>query len=374
MADATDFSGYIIAPQDFSGLYKLGDTLAAQKTAKAKAAADKDAKNKVLGAYVNSIDDKDFLTGTIEDPYITGKVYDLRNKLYGIIKSTNGDISQNELEAMYTREAKDIAISSQNIKEVKRRADEAETDLKTNPGADIKLFRRGHNQLAFMNPDGTIKDISKIDPTVDYVSQTQQGYPMWNASGIDDMVGKSGKNTNIIGSTVKDANGKLRSIDLETTAPAWMTPVVDDKGVFQRDFQPRHEFATVDGKIKEVPKTDTSGNVLYDANKKPIMEQQKIVNNQDWEMLGADKRAAPYLMQEMNKYAKEKGLPVTDIEVENYGKNLGYKILDRSSKGYSSHKEIAKAIAAPAPKITVNVGGKGDEPYRDMAKEIGGIF
>ena len=74
----------------------------------------------------------------------------------------------------------------------------------------------------------------------------------------------------------------------------------------------------------------------------------------------------------MNKYAQEKGLPVTDVEVENYGKNLGYKLLDRSSKGYSSHKEIAKAIAAPAPKtsVSVRVGGSGEAPYNPLYEKL----
>jgi hypothetical protein len=93
----------------------------------------------------------------------------------------------------------------------------------------------------------------------------------------------------------------------------------------------------------------------------------------DWDMLLDNKAAAMYLRQEIRKYAKEIGVDPNSTQAINFGKTLGWDMLNRSSKGSSTFSEVVEKKDAP---IVINdnrgSGGKGgsDAIIRDVYNEI----
>ena len=100
--------GFIISPQDFSGVYKLADTLQAQKAAREKEKAAQNANKKLLSAAVEDINPTDFMTNTLEDGVITSKIYDLKDKLNKFIIE-NPQIDQATLNSMIAQKVRGIA-------------------------------------------------------------------------------------------------------------------------------------------------------------------------------------------------------------------------------------------------------------------------
>lgn len=353
---ALDIQGFVTPEQTFKGLSDLGATMQAQKAAKAKAEEEDKANKAAMGTYLSGyLKSSDFLTGTVNDPYVTKNLHDIMQK--GMNLANTKGMTTTMLYSALSPEVSNLSQSVQGIKELERQRKDTEAIIKTNKGIDAEKFNSEFRKNAYYNPDGTLKNIdglSKIDATKDWGDYTLKNSNIYNTEGIDELVQKSGKNTKQLQTKVVDPNRGARSASLEITSPEFMIPKQDEKGVFQ-GFEPRHDFATVNGVRQQQPVLDAEGRQVM-QNGKPVTEDVKIVQPEDWNMLINDKRAAPYILQEVRKYASQKGISPASPEAEIYGKQLGYQLLDQSSKNYSTHKETSVQKAAP---ININTGGAG---------------
>lgn len=353
---ALDIQGFITPEQTFKGLSDLGSTMQAQKAAKAKAEEEGKANKAVLGTYLSGyLKDSDFLTGTVNDPYVTKNLHDIMQK--GMELANTKGMTTTMLYSALSPEVSSLSQSVQGIKELERQRKDTEAIIKANKGIDAEKFNSEFRKNAYYNPDGTLKNkegLAKIDYTKDWGDYTLKNSNIYNTEGIDELVQKSGKNTTQLQTKVVDPNRGARSASLEITSPEFMIPKQDEKGVFQ-GFEPRHDFATVNGVRQQQPVLDAEGRQVM-QNGKPVTEDVKIVQPDDWNMLINDKRAAPYILQEVRKYASQKGISPASPEAEIYGKQLGYQLLNQSSKDYSTHKETSVQKAAP---INISVGGQG---------------
>jgi hypothetical protein len=357
-----DISGFVTPEQQFGGLYKFGETLAAQQAAKRKAQQEADAKKKILNKYVADIDAKDYLTGTPEDPVITQKIFDAKNDAYKFVLENPG-ADQADLEYHVNNLVKDVAVASQNLKQTKLQADKYYESLKDNKSIDKQKFYGNFMKNAYYDENGNLKDISKVDPSQDFLTPTLNS-DIYTTEGFNDEIGKFANNKITKDITLRNKSGVTRTANLTIDTPMFYEPDIDEKGVLSEDqkFRPRHGFATENGQRIQVPKTDLQGNAILDANGKPVMEDMKIAQDDAWNFFTSNPQTKGYLNVKMQQYAKDNNLPVTSTQVDNYGRNVLYNIMKENPYVKGSYLENKKELQ---PKYTFNMGGgAGDAEQR----------
>jgi hypothetical protein len=351
-----DISGFVTPEQQFAGLYKFADTLEKQQAAKKKDAQEKEAKKKVLNKYIADIDAKDYLTGTPEDPVITQKIFDAKNDAYKFVLENPG-ADQADLEYHVNNLVKDVATSSQNLKQTKLQADKYYDSVKDNKSIDKQKFYDNYMKNAYYNEDGSLKDLAKVDPSQDFLTPTLNS-DIYTTEGFNNAISNMATNTFSDKYKVRTPSGTTREANLSVTSPTFYQPSLDDKGVLaEQKFVPKHGYATINGQERiQIPKTDAMGNPILDKDKKPIMEDMKIAQDDAWQYFTTNPETKGYLNVAMQKYAKENNLPVTSTQVDNYGRNLAYKIMESSPNIKGSYKEEEQKLA---PNIKINMGGGG---------------
>jgi len=345
-----DISGFVTPEQQFAGLYKFGETLAAQQAAKRKDAQEKDAKKKLLNKVVSTLDPKDYITNTIEDGHITGQIYDIMNDGYDFV-SKNPGTDESDLQNYLANRVKNVAISSQNIKEKKRQIDAGWEELKNNPSADRQKYYTEANKI-FQNTDGTVKeDLTKIDPSENDVINIMANGDIWNMGGfykVADEYNKSSIQKEGVKVAKRDKQGLTKTMSGTLAHSDLYEPVtdgVDEQGfpIFTGDFKQKGmRYATEDGKIKQVPKLDALGNPEIDPKtKQPIMEDQALIGDEAWNKFSTDTRTAGLINSMLNKYAKENGVLPNSANAINGVKNQIYKLVESSPQ----KKEFVQSVS-----------------------------
>ena len=189
---ALDIRGFITPEQDFSGMGKLGEAFSQQRKQKAaegeRAAAQKKANENYLSAF---LDPKEFMTATVNDPYITSRIANIMNKGMELAKTKGMDATM--LYAALSPEVNRLSKDVQSIKELERQRKGAEDNLKTRKGIDLNKFNETFKKKAYFNPDGTLKmDLSDIDPTYNYVDDILKNEDVYNSGGISEWVKNQG--------------------------------------------------------------------------------------------------------------------------------------------------------------------------------------
>lgn len=371
---AEDFSGFIISPQSYEGIYKLADTLGAQKAAREKAKAQEQANKNLLNKIVEDIDPKDYMTTTLEDGVITNKIYNIKQEASDFIAKNPG-VDQNQLNGWLANKVKGIATASQNIKEIKRKADNAWEEIKTNPSADKDKFYKEWNR-AFQNPDGTVReDIENIDPTFDYTSTILKHGDIWNNGAIYSALEKA--QTNPLSyrkkSLYRDPTGKSNLSDIDYTHSEFVSPEFGADGHFTGDFKPANYKKATDanGNILKVPKLDISGRPMLDKQGKQIMEDQNIIGDDAYFFFKeANPETKPVINNMLINYGKEHNVDPGGIEAENAVRNQLFKIVDTAPK--KAKASIVSGTQYKLPTAPRSSGGKGDaaDIQRQMFKEI----
>lgn len=373
---ALDLQGWVTPEQDFRGLYNLGDNLEKENSRKREDENRAAAKQAGLSTYMQGfLDPKEYLTGTVHDPHITKRLSEIMMKGMDLAKMKGMDNAT--LYAALSPEVNKITKESLNIREIERRRKEAEGILKGQKGIDLAKVNDRIRRRAYYNEDGTLKDdLSSIDPTIDYADEVLRNDDVYTPEGIDELIAKAGKSSNTLDTRITDANKGSRRTKIQVSSPEFMQPVIEN-GTFQKRFEPRYEFATDNGVPIEEPVFDEStGMPKKGSNGQPLMQKAKILIKDDWNMLLDNKAAANYLRQEVRRYAKEIGVDPKSMQAINFGKKLGWEMLNRSAKGSSTFGEVVEQKAAP---IVINngsgSGGSGSSQnaiIRDIYNEIDG--
>lgn len=357
---ALDIKGFITPEQDFSGMGKLGEAFSQQRKQKAaegeRAAAQKKANNNYLSTF---LDPKEFMTATVNDPYITSRIANIMNKGMELAKTKGMDA--NMLYAALSPEVNRLSRDVQSIKELERQRKQAEDTLKGKKGIDVPKFNENFKKRAYFNEDGSIKsDLSQVDPTYNYVDEVLGNDDVYTSEGIDEWVKKQGANTTSADKVIQGGNKAYRRAKLEVTAPYFMQPK-EEKGVFTGEFEPKHEYWTQDGQEMESEVIDPiTGKPVLGTNGKPIKEKVKLLDPKTYEAILADpdnRAAAAYINQEVRKMTKGLGISPNSDNYNMYARKIAYDVLSNAARPKTSYKEIVEQKAAPVPKITVNVGG-----------------
>ena len=373
---ALDLQGWVTPEQDFRGLYNLGDNFEKENSRKREDENRAAAKQAGLSTYMQGfLDPKEYLTGTVHDPHITKRLSEIMMKGMDLAKMKGMDNAT--LYAALSPEINKITKESLNIREIERRRKEAEGILKGQKGIDLAKVNDRIRRRAYYNEDGSLKDdLSSIDPTLDYADEVLRNDDVYTPEGMDELLAKAGKNSRILDTRITDANKGSRRTKLQISSPEFMQPVIEN-GTFQNRFEPRFQVATDNRKpIEEVVIDEVTRTPKLGSNGQPLKRPVKMVTNGDWDMLLGNKSVAPYLRQEVRRYAKEHGVDPKSTQAENFGRALAWKMLDNSSKGSSNFSEVVEQKAAPIVGNNNNGSGSGGSSQnaiiRDVYNEIDG--
>lgn len=374
---ALDIKGFVTPEQEFPGLGKLGEVFAQQKQRKAAEAERAGAQAKATQSYLSTfLDPKEFMTATVNDPYIQVRISKLLDKGMELAKIKGMDSSM--LYAALSPEVNSLARDTQTIKELERQRKGAEESLKGKKGIDIPKFNEMFKRRAYFGEDGKLKmELSQLDPTYNYVDEVLGNDDVYTSEGIDEWVKKQGANTTSADKIIQGGNKAYRRAKLEVTAPYFMQPK-EEKGVFTGEFEPKHEYWAQDGQEMESEVIDPiTGKPVLGTNGKPIKEKVKLLDPKTYEAILADpdnRAAAAYINQEVRKMTKGLGISPNSDNYNMYARKIAYDVLSNAARPKTSYKEIVEQKAATAPKITVNVGGggkgNGDVEINDVYSEI----
>lgn len=338
-----DIQGFITPEQQFTGLTKLGETLATQQAARQKAKAEQDANKKLLNQTIQNIDPKDFISGTIIDGKTTQDVYNLINKGYGIIKD-NPNINQNELNSLLIQDTSKLAKRVQNAKEVKRQLDKGAEEMKGIAGFDVgKYYKLGNNY--FLNPDGSVReDIENIDVSQNFYQKILENGDVWTSDAIHSILKEVPTVSETKTLDVRDVKGNVRKTMQELTYnPTFYQPKFT--GTDFEGWQPETENATENGK-----------EIIDENTKQPV----PILGHNSYNFLMSKPQSMAYINQRKRQLAQQYNLDPNGVKVENLVRVELRDLVDTSPYKKASSKELQEQKAPVVKNYMGGSGGSGD--------------
>jgi hypothetical protein len=371
-----DVSGFVSEAPEFEGLYRASETLEKRKLREEQLQQQKEGRiastNKFLADY---LDPKERLTGTNYDPEIVkqlGDVLQEGSQLAG--KGANvSDIMMalgpkvNRINE-YSTKAK---LVNQNIKA-------ATEKLKGYGGYNIAALEDEAKKIAFQDEKGGMKDISQVDPSMNYVSEATRLRPevVTTGAGLDQFVNKTPVSTT--SNNIQTSHlGRTRNIKYEATTPFWMDIQKDQQGNAKLD------------KNGNPVGLDIIGGPLTDDQNQPMInpetgEQYHGLATEPFKaIMQHNPDIADYMRGQINTHFKEAGAKEIPKEGSPQWMAMGQYLLgqelktrDRSSfKTIDQEKASAPAIRMELGYPPYSKGGKGgsggaDTEIRDIYNEV----
>jgi hypothetical protein len=365
-----DLQGFVSAPDDASGLYQLSNTLEKNKqfdelTAErqAKAQQESDAKKTATASYLQSyLNPKNYLTGTVEDPYISQRIAGVLQKAMGMASQ---GVDAPTITMAISPDVSDISKASDNLKSIQAQKEAALTNVKAikGGGIDENKYTSSFDNSAFYNTDANgnrqLKDISSIDPSKNYADEALKG-DVYTNEGLNDFVKNSGHTVLDQNIKTRDANGKITQSKVDITKPNFMISDTDANGVHQ-GFVPKFNVATEgDGALIHTFKDDQGNDV-----KAPV----RMVTDDVWDQLPPTSKG--YIIQETKALLKSHNsdLPIGSTQAENLGKAIAYDELKNNAKDYSTMKRSDVNLQPLPPRTTINIGNQEPQTinlYKDV--------
>lgn len=353
---ALNLDGFSTPVNNFAGLHKLADSSHETQYRNDQLRERKEGKKAATGQWLtNYLDPKDHLTGTNYDPEIVKGFDDLLQE--GAALANEGADPNMILMALSPKVAK-LNEYSTKAKLVNQRIKEGLSLVPSNGGYNKSEWDKETRKLAFYNDKGEMKDISEVDPNIDWMSEVVAKYPerITTDAGIDEFVKNSPKVTNT--GLVKRTNplGGFQSRKTKVTAPAWMIPNPDGEGMI-----PKFEYAKDGDKVKTHTFTDSKGN----KKEEPV----KIFPEDEYNSIISSKSEIKDWMNGQLKLAGYTDLNST--QAKQAARAIMFMELKRRNP--ANLEDVEEIKANPAPRISIRVDNKGttsEIPYIDLYKSI----
>lgn len=342
-----EIENFIIRANKFDGFDKVSDELYRKDQRDYIRGQQKQHhKDNLMDDLLKYTDPSDFFTGTPQDPVIIKHLKDILDKGAKMITDNEG-LDNAMLYTALSPDINKLSTASQNLKQIaannKLRFD-ALNDVK---GIDQDKLRANTIQNAYLNPDGTLKDLSKVDPQQDYVDYTLKNSDVYNGEGIDDFV-KGAKTWSDKG-TVKDidSRGGYKKYRADLSAPNFLISEKDTEGN-HIDFTPPYDFALESG--KPLFMQDAKGGNI-DTPIKLLKKDMFDHYVKNYPAIGG------YILQEQRRYAKKHNIPINSLQAENFSRAV---LFDELQKRKWGNKNIIEETKQPQIKnITqINMPGK----------------
>lgn len=348
-----DFREFIIAPQDFSGIEKISEGLQAKQAAKAKAAQEAKAQKTANLASLDYLDDKNFLTGTVEDPVVTRELYKIRDKAYQLASVPGMDSSM--IKMAISPEVSKLTQSVQTIKTIDAQRKQGLEFAKSQKGIIPQNYDTEFLRNTFLVPDGkgnykVREDIYNIDPTLNYDAATRKSGSIYN---VDEAVGEDIKNMAKASNkyTVKErgADKVLHTVTKNIETATGFEPLLDSQGVFQ-GVVPQHTIA---------PQTDETKSInQYLTGTQNPTEPLRLVSDDLYSRVQNNPSIMGAVNADTVEYAKSLGRTPKPEEIIAFQKAKLYDIYSRSGRSGFKREDV-KVDLAPVTNVRVSTGGAG---------------
>ena len=350
-----DLTGFITPEKQYQGLYEIGNN--ARQDARLNMMygmqearlqrmqnAQKDATANYLRNYLNP---KNYFTGTPEDPIISGMLGDTMHKAFNYASQ---GMNASEISFLISPQMDKLATASSNLKAINAQLKQVSPALKKIAGFDPESFDKSFKQNAYYNPDGTLKDLSQIDPTENYVDKTLSNSDVWTPKALEQYTyNATPKKPDVNSLTNVSSNGKTVSGKFEYIKPTFMQPEMNN-GVYQNTV-PKYELATDEGNVLNHKYGEQQGN--------PV----RLLDSGEWNSLLQDPASHGYIFQEVRKLSGGKVDP-TSPQGEMLGRAIAYDELNRIGQKGVSVKNIQVNKQAPIRSYSFYHGSAANQPVQ----------
>lgn len=325
-----DLHGFRSEPSDFGGLYKITDDLERNRNRKEQETQRDNANKSSMAKFLTDyLDPKEHLSGSPYDPQVTKGYMDLLNEGANLIRDNKGLTTDMLLTALSPKVNR-LSEYSAKAKAVNQQIKERLSGLTEYSGYDKFNLTEQTRKNAFYNPDDSLKDISTVDPSLDWVADTVDKVPhlVTNNRSIDDYYKTLDKNVRTTDITRTAADGKKIRNKVKITAPSGYIPDVDALGVASGKFVPEYDEATDMG----VPITHEFSDGKGGTVKAPVrMVKDDIYNRIMSNRPDAADWVRGQVMQHLKEYKDADGNPININSPQ--AKNIAKAILYDELKG-----------------------------------------
>lgn len=369
-----DLHGYEPKENDFGGLYRAADTLEKNKYRQDQLAAQREGKRNAAGTFLNNyLDKKDFLTGTNYDPEIIRQLQETMQE--GAKLASQGADTPTIMMALGPKVNK-LNEYATKAKLIDQSIKESVSKLKSYKGYNSDALSDQAKKMAFYDDNGKLKDISTVDPSQDWITETVKTHPelVTSSAGLDDFVSKTPMHE--YSKEVQTMyGGKKNNVKYEAKAPFWSDISRDEKGNVAVDISGNPIGLEVVG---ETVKDDKGKPMINPETNEPYKVLEK---NRFNAIMQHNPDIADYIRGQVNTHFKQigadkipdEGSPQWDImarsilrdELQTRDKSY-FKLADKETKtapvtrielGYSPYKQGSGA-------------GSGESQIRDIYKEV----
>lgn len=229
-----DLSGFKNKPQEFEGLYQAANTLEKRKYRDAQLAEQREGKRLATSKFLTDyLDPKERLTGTNYDPEIVKQFDDLL--MQGSALASKG-ASASDIQMALGPQVNKINEYSTKAKLINQQIKQSTERLKGYGGYNLGALEDEAKKMAFQTDNGKLKDISTIDPNIDWVTEITQKRPelVTTGAGLDQFVNKTPSAT-YERTHQSSYAGKARNVKYTATHPFWEDLATDDNGQIKVD-------------------------------------------------------------------------------------------------------------------------------------------
>lgn len=219
----------------------------------------------------NALDKKDFLSGSPYDPQIVGGLDGLMKQ--GMDLAQKGADTPTIMMAIGPGVAK-LNQYQQTAKQIEAGIKNNSDKLKQYPGYNLDAINGEAKKLAYYNEDGTLKDISQVDPTIDYTTMAINKHPdrVTTTAGLDNVIAKTIP-SETSEKIATEYRGRRQTFGYDIKKPFWMdlekdefgNTAVDPKTLTPKGLDVRNQILKDD---KGSPRLDENGNPYRIVDKK----------------------------------------------------------------------------------------------------------
>src|SRR5690348_7502072 len=313
--------------------------------------AQKDATANYLRNYLNP---KNYFTGTPDDPIISDMLGDATHKAFNYASQ---GMDASTISFLIYPQIDKVATVSNNLKAINDQLKQSLPELKKTVGIDPVAFEKSFKQNAYYNPDGTIKDISQVDPTENYVAKTLSNSDVWTPDALENYVYKNTpKKSDLTSITNVSSNGKTVSGKFDYIKPTFMQPEMEN-GVYQRTV-PNYELATDEGNVLNHKYGEHTGEPIRLFGK-----TDENGNNLDWQNALNTPGIHGYVYQQVRQLTKGQVDP-SSTQGEMLGRALLYDDLNRIGQKGVSVKNIQVNKQPPVRSYSFYHGSAANQPVQ----------
>jgi len=346
---------FILRPNKFDGLNDLANNIERRNERQyVRGQQQQRRKDNLMDDALRYTDPAQFFTGTPQDPVITGILKEVLSDAAKMITQDENLDNAMLYTALAPRISK-LSAASQNLKQIAANNKQRFDALKDQKDIDQDKLRNETLRNAYMNPDGTPKDLSQIDPSQDYVDYTLRNSDVYNNTGFDAYSKGVSRWTDKGQVKSIDSRGGYKKFNTKMSAPSFTVSEKDADGN-HIGFVPKYEIATENGQ----PLMHEFQNADGTKTKAPV----RLLDRKIMEDLPPGAKA--FILQETRKFAKEHNVPLGSVQAENFGRALAYDELNVPTKTAGS-VEVIEESKAPQIKVYNNSGsGKGAAVATDI--------